>query len=56
MRRRMAASARSMWETAGHEVKPEEANPGFTGIYGGLPMGTLIPVGDKGFEPLTPSV
>ena len=50
MRRRMAASARSMWETAGHEVKPEEANPGFTGIYGGLPMGTLIPVGDKGPE------
>ena len=43
-------------ETVGNEVKPEGANPGFTGFYGGLPTGTLISVGDKGFEPLTPSV
>ena len=45
-----------MRESAGNEVKPEGANPGFTGIHGGLPLGTLISVGDKGFEPLTPSV
>ena len=39
-----------------NDVKPEAKNTGFTGIYGGLPLSTLLLMGDKGFEPLTPSV
>ena len=37
-------------ETVCNDVKPEGKNTGFTGIYGGTALGTLLRMGDKGTE------